>query len=324
MGVERISEELKGVKPGKDFSVFLVCLLIAFLFWLLNAFTKAYSTVIEIPIEYVNIPNDKILSKALPDKTSAEISGTGFRLLSVSFLDTPEPIEIDFHQGNKQAGFKKVVSSFGPEALRAQVLDEIPSELSLGSLSIDSLKVVVEDKSEREVYVASEIDFKVEYPFFLNGEVSITPSSVTILGANSVVQGIDSIRTQELELGNVQKRITKDIELQFPMGVESEMKKVSISIPVDEFTEGVLEVPITINNLPVDQELILLPSAITVTYLVGLSEYDKVNAGSFEFSVDASSIVKGKTTLIVKQNKVPSFVEVQDFSPHKLEFILKK
>ncbi len=324
MNVDQISKDLKKVKPSKNLSVFLVCLLIAFLFWMLNAFTKSYSTVIEIPIEYINIPSDKVSTIALPDKASAEVSGSGFRLLSISFFDSPEPILVDFDLGNKQVGFKKLVSSFGPEFLRSQVLNDIPSELSLGSLSIDSLKVIVEDKGSKKLRIGANLDMNIEYPFFLNGKIDISPSHITILGANSLVQNLDSVSTELIKLGNIQENTNKEIALLFPTGIESEIVEVTITIPIDEYTEGEIDVPISILNLPNKKALILLPSSISVTYLVGLSKYDKVKKEDFNFSVDASMIEKGKPVLIVTLNSNPEFIQVQDYSPHKVEYILKK
>lgn len=323
MNVDQISKKLSGIKPGKNLSVFLVCLLLAFLFWMLNAFTKQYSTVIEIPIEYLNIPKDKILSKSLPVKTSVEVTGTGFRLLTVSVFDSPEPILIDFNVGNKQIGFKKLVSSFGPDQLRSQVLNNFPSDLSLSSLSIDSLKVIVEDKSKKSLKVGVNLAMDIEYPFFINGQIIIEPKTITIMGGNSAIQSMDSIYTDLLDLGNLQSSFKQLIKLNIPKELESNIDEVTIEIPVDEYTEGKIEIPIEIENLGEMKQLIVLPSSITVTYLVGLSQYEMVKADDFKFIVDASQIEEGKTTLLVTQKRTPKYVQVQEFSPHKVEFILK-
>lgn len=324
MDVEKITDELKWVKPGKDFSVFLICLIIASVFWLLNALTKTYSAVIEIPITYVNIPSDKILSRTLPSKTNAEITGSGFRLLSVTLFNAPEPIVIDYLKGNLRKSFKRNESSFGPDELRNQVMNDIPPEVSLGTISLDSLKMVVEDKSVRMIPVAADLQMEIEYPFFLNGQIEVEPLEIEVAGANSVVSSLDSIRTVRLEMGKANKRLVKDLELDFPHGLESKVKQVQVKIPIDEYTEGQMEVPIKISGLPKGQKLVLFPPSVKATYLVGLTQYETISEEDFTFEVDANEIIKGRTTLIVREKASNEKIQLQDFKPHKVEFILKK
>ncbi|MGB0404038.1 MAG: hypothetical protein ACPGEG_08075 [Salibacteraceae bacterium] len=324
MDVERITDELKGVKPGKDFSVFLICLIIASVFWLLNALTKTYSTVIEIPITYVNIPSDKILSRVLPGKTNAEIKGSGFRLLSVTLFNTPEPIVIDYQKGNLRKGFKRFESSFGPDELRNQVMNDIPSEVSLGTISLDSLKMVVEEKTLWTVPVAADVIMEIEYPFFINGIIEVEPNEIEVAGANSIVNALDSIRTIQLDMGVANKRLVKDLELSFPNGVESTINQVRVKIPIDEYTEGQMEIPIKVTGLAKGQRLVLFPPSVKATYLVGLTQYENISEDDFLFEVDAKEITKGKTTLIVREKSTNKKIQLQDFKPHKVEFILKK
>lgn len=322
--MDQIPERFQRVKPGADFSVFLVCLLIAFTFWLLNAFTKSYSTVVEIPITYINLPQDRVLSNELPEKASAELNGTGFRLLSVSFFNTPDPIIVDFDKGSQRGNEMRIESSFGSESLRSQIMDEIPSEVSLGEFSLDSLKVVLESKNTRTIGIAPQIAYEMEYPFFLNGEISTNPATIEISGGNSRIHAVKQINTEALDFNQLTKRIEKDVELEFPEGVSSKTKMVTLTIPVDQYTEGKKQISIRTKNLSPEEELLLFPAKVEVTYLVGLSDFDKVSEDQFVFEVDAKEIIKGKTTLIVRQIDQPQKVQIQDFKPHKVEFILKK
>lgn len=324
MDVERFSKEVGRFKLGKDFSVFLICLLIATLFWLLNAFTKTYSTVIEIPIEYSNLPQDRILANELPKETTAEVTGTGFRLLSVSFFNQPDALTIDYNSGKKQALKSGESSIYSPDYIRAQVMAEIPSELTLGAISIDSLKMTVEDQTSKLVWVKSNHSYQVEYPFFFKSAVEVSPKQIEIIGGFSVLKSIDTVYTEEHNFGELKHPTTKDLGIQLPAGVSSKTSKITVHLPVDEFTEITKKVDLKITNLDSKNELILFPQQVEVTGLVGLSDFDKVSEQDFTFEVDASEIEKDRTTLIVKLVDQPKEFQLQEYKPHKVEFILKK
>ena len=68
-----ILEDVKRFLTSKDLLIFLFFLLITAFLWLLEALRKNYETVIQIPISYVNLPNDYIITNELPQKTRITI-----------------------------------------------------------------------------------------------------------------------------------------------------------------------------------------------------------------------------------------------------------
>jgi len=90
----RISKKLKFIKKD-DLSIFLACMAIATLFWLLNALGREYISKINYPIKILyklSAKKRKRVTK-IPSKVSLEVSGKGWDLLKFKFKKT-EPIKL--------------------------------------------------------------------------------------------------------------------------------------------------------------------------------------------------------------------------------------
>ena len=62
-------------------SVYFICVAFAILLWLLTMLGKSYSTEISVPIEFTNLPQNKIVSSELPTVIKVGVSGRGFNLI---------------------------------------------------------------------------------------------------------------------------------------------------------------------------------------------------------------------------------------------------
>ncbi len=75
--------------------VFLACLFLSCLFWLLTSLSKNYIEVIQIPITYENLPEDMLVVNELRDHLDAEVKIYGFDLLWYWFRLDKNALPID-------------------------------------------------------------------------------------------------------------------------------------------------------------------------------------------------------------------------------------
>jgi hypothetical protein len=88
------------IRLSQRASTFLVCLIVSILLWISQALSRDYTTRISLPLEYVNLPNDKVLAEPLPTQISVEVKTSGFDLMKFGLKHPIHPIVIDAHRFN--------------------------------------------------------------------------------------------------------------------------------------------------------------------------------------------------------------------------------
>ena len=93
---------------------------------------------------------------------------------------------------------------------------------------------------------------------------------------------------------------------------------VEIFIPVEKFTEGEVQIPVSflseMNNIK------LFPEIVTVTYIVALKDYQKVNKDLFIIQLIPGTQTNKNIELIHH----PSFVKVIKIEPQHIDYIILK
>jgi hypothetical protein len=101
--------------------------------------------------------------------------------------------------------------------------------------------------------------------------------------------------------------------------------KVDVYIPVEKFTEGVIEVPVQPTNLAKGFSLKTFPDKVKVRYMVSLSRYNKISPAMFKAVVDASGLEKEHPEKIVVQLiQKPEFIRMAELESERLDYIMRK
>ena len=86
---------IKKIKVNKNAIVFAFFLLLSVVFWFLNALGKEYTTEINYPVSYVNLPDNQAFIGKVPSTTKLKVSGLGFTLLQYKYSYSPLPFIVD-------------------------------------------------------------------------------------------------------------------------------------------------------------------------------------------------------------------------------------
>ncbi|MCB0481392.1 MAG: hypothetical protein KDC83_08155 [Flavobacteriales bacterium] len=311
-------------RPGKNLSVFIICLIIALTFWFLNAFTKSYHTTVSFPVKYINLPDNQVLVSELPSVVQFEVTGFGFSLLTRQLRSNTDSLELDYDAATVLRKGDRSVRSISGQSLIELANSELPDDIIINRIIGDTIRMVLEKSEERILFVSLDRSITLADQFFINGKIKIEPASVVVKGPPSFLDELDSIKTLPLSANAQDKSINKELDLVFPQGISSESKKVNVYIPIDRKTQGEIKVPVQIEGEIGDRTLVLFPPEVTVTYITGLRDYEGIQANQFVFEVNTNEIASDKTYLIIKQRQVPSNVSIVAYDPHKVEYILKK
>lgn len=322
--MERYAE----MRSNQRLYVFLICLFIATAFWFLNAFTKDYDTVVDVPIRYINFPKDKILHNKLPETLGINVEAFGFDLLAVNLGRSLDTVEVDCRSLKLQRSGAREYAYYSTRMLREEIAKRLNSEIKVQGIVQDSIAFIMEPRLVSVVPVRHQVTVEMEKQYILDGIVETRPARVKVSGPKSMIDTLRVIRTEVRAYTDTKERVEEMVPLILPgePGVLiTEPASVQVIVPVDRFTEGTIELPIEIYNLPDSLEMNLYPDKYKVVYQVALNKYDKVSADDFKVSVDYHEIVGGSaTTLKVHLEAYPSFVHPVLQTPEKVEYILKK
>lgn len=104
-----------------------------------------------------------------------------------------------------------------------------------------------------------------------------------------------------------------------------ETEEVVITGNVDKFTEGSVKVPFDIKAVSSDVKLTTLTENINITFVVGLSDFNKVVPSLFKVECDYKySEDQNLTYLIPKLVKKPKFIKSYKISPQTIDFLIQK
>ena len=307
----------------KDYYAFSICLLLATLFWLLNALSKDdYKTIIRIPVKYVNLPANLSVMNRLPSSLSFEVTADGYSLLLQYLKSGKDTIIIPAEElqkrkkGNRQQAFLSTKKVFG------KIASQLTHGVEVTRILTDSIYFDFDRKITRLVSVKLDTSLSFHPQYLLAGDIELKPTAVNVTGPGSVIDTITEIITKHLQFDDLSGNITTNVSFDLPPGdtsIKVKPNKVLVMVPVDKFTESSIKLPVKTLNLPDSFKIKLFPDSVEVFYNVALSKFDKVQAELFTANVDFSTSDGMKAqTLQVKINHFYVFVKLIRFSPNKL------
>ncbi|MFA9390481.1 MAG: CdaR family protein [Prolixibacteraceae bacterium] len=305
--------------------IFSVCFLIASGLWLVNAFGKRYETTVSMPVQYTNLPKNKVLVQAPPSTIEIKMEANGFTLLRHKIKLTINPLNFNIKaftnnlMSNDNINNYKVASDqFIPQFSR-----QVSSEIKLIDITPDTLYFQFDQVISEKKAIAYNFELNFENQFFLLDSVRFTPDSVMVRGPKSIVQKMDKVYTKKQKFKNLNTSVKRNVLLEEQDQLQFEPRRVVVNIPVSQYTEYNEKIPITEFNVPDSIKLVTLPGKIDISCLVALTEYKSLSPSSFIIGVDYNDIVENLNALPIKVYGNPGHVKMLKYSPASVKFIIE-
>jgi YbbR domain-containing protein len=172
--------------------------------------------------------------------------------------------------------------------------------------------------------VVANADIQYLPRFFNSGEMEIIPPVVKVTGPRALVQKTDTIYTRYRRFRKVKSDLDKELTLDIPDGFSADPKKVSIQLPVDEFTQKSFYSPITIRSLPAGIIVRLFPRDAEISFSVGLKQYSEVTPENFTVYVEWEDIENGLTVLPLRTGDIPEGLRSLNINPKHVEYLIER
>ncbi|MGB0980733.1 MAG: YbbR-like domain-containing protein [Winogradskyella sp.] len=298
---------------------FLLFFGIAFIFLIFSKLSTSYKQTIKLNVELVNVANDVVLQHDTLHTIDAFIETKGFTLLPFIFEDF-NTITIDAKTDvTSRSGYY----NFDVQKHRFLIEDQLGKSIKLLSLKPDTLMLHYSKMASK--YVPIQLNKAINYAsgFDVKGPFKLNTDSVKIVGSAIDVNKIEFIATDKLVLKDVKTAINKTIKLNTANynKVKIYPETVTINATITRFTEGTIEVPVTIINKPNATTINYFPKTVMVSYYVDLESYNTIKPTDFSVECNYLEAKTNKTYFIPKITKKPKSVARVNLKQKRIDFI---
>jgi YbbR domain-containing protein len=302
-------------------SVFFTCLSLAVIAWIFTTLSDPLPYKVKKVLAFKNTPQKRAFHSLQPDTVDATIQGTGWQMLFSKINSDSKPLTVDLR--SLETHNYVVIDS----TQLKQINKGKDAANRISSIDPDTLYFDFSNRLIKKVPVQLTMSVAYQKQFAVSGNIIVRPAYVTVSGPIERLREITSWKTDSLKLDNVNETINTRVNLK-PSNegnLNVYPRSVQAIIPVDEFTEKTLEIPVKLINNNNYYNVKLFPQKIKVTFTTSLSRYADIDEDLFEAIVDLNLWRdKGFTTLPVTLIHMPPFCKVVRVSPANIDFYIKK
>lgn len=320
-----IKKWLPGIKaffstvPWKNVLAFLFFLVLAFIFWLMLFFQKEnVDGTYRIPLKYTNIPDDVVFDAPLPSFIEVSVADNGSQIFR---LDMRKRDSLEINVAEITKGNNAILQG---DQYRQLIRERLfPSTVIRGyypmNISLSTSKL-----QSKELPVVFDGEITTSRPNLVADSVTFIPEVVMAYGSKQSLSQLKSAATEYTVFKNLKATSQLPIKINSIEGIKFVPSEVDIYIPIEEYTERIIEIPITATHVPAGLDVKFFPSRANVIFSVTLEEYKKIVPEDFSIKLDYRkfhSNEDGRVELVLTDQ--PSSATNPRISPTSVEFLFE-
>ncbi|WP_367389906.1 hypothetical protein [Lewinella sp. LCG006] len=313
----KIKNPLADISP-EDRIILAICLGFAFVFWILVKFSKEYTVVRTVALQY-ELPQGKAFVTPPPESLIVNLTAQGWYFLMAGILG--RKYELAYAVPDHS------VFNLTPTQIRTD-LDDIVNdkEVEITNLVFDGVRIALEEQEQLllPVRLFSTLSFAEEH--HLADSIIITPDSVWITGPASQIAALTFWAADSLILEDLSKDYIGQLSLRIPEdGLRVAPDAIQVQVPVERFTEKSIFVDVEVVN-PLADSIRLFPDKALIKCVIGLRHYNDISAADFRLIADLkkSFIREGKNTVPLELVQSPAYLHNALITPRAIEFFVIK
>ena len=305
--VKSLNKQTKAFFHGeqwKEALVFFFFVLLAFGFWLLQSLQQEYEITLAFPIKYKELPADIAFNEEIPQQVTAKVKDKGSVLLNYTLGRTLQPIEVRLNTEEKQGTLH-----FSKKQIENDIQKQLLSTTALIEFEPQQIAAPFSQRKHKALPVKFDGDIQFITGFQLSGEIQIEPNTVDAYASAAALDTLQEVLTQftEVKKGNNLVPTT-----------------VTVTLPIEEYTEKSLTLPIICKGVPHHYKVRLFPSEVTVTCSVPLSRFKALSESQFEITIDYNELEQNASgSCYVHLTRKPEWVHTPTLLPTQVEFLLE-
>ncbi len=304
----------------RKLTIFFICLLSAITAWLLLSLSNKYEYEVKTVVSYQNQPTNKAFNTLQSDTVLLDVQGSGWQLLFTKLRIVPNHVKVDLTP-LKERNF--IVFS---EQLKQVNLDYSTNQKII-AVHPDTLYFDFTTRKFKKVPIKLISELVFVKQFGQSKKIILKPSMVTISGPKEQLDQIKFWYTDTFKRKKINNELNEKINLLASKDANISIfpNATEVNIPVEEFTEKIISIPIKVINNQEFYDIKLIPDRVNVTLMVPLSDYADLQEDDFEAVVDLNVWKRdGASQLPVKLIKKRPFARLRKLDPLQVNFIVRK
>ena len=315
----KLKERKPWIKRG-PLKTFLFFLGFSTMIWVVTQFSKDYTDVLEMPIVYTNLPKDKILVGDIPKKIDIRIRDRGFYIAWNRVF--PQDIMIDISDAREEE--KSLV--YDLELQKTAILSQLNLDYENVVFLQKDIKISFEQRAIKKVAIIASKDLSFAVGYSALKEIELEPDSIMVSGPASLLDTLTTIKTKPLKINNISNDVKGKVKLETSKykDLTFYLDEVNYSIRTEKFTEGKVEIPIKLLNVPEGTNVVIFPKDVVIYYQVSLKNFEKIDSSSFLVAVDFKNAKDSDGFLIAQILEEPKQVNNIRLNEKKIQFVIKR
>jgi len=299
---------------------FLFFFLVSLLLWLLSQLSKNYYYTLKVPVIYYNFPADTYSDIAHVDTLKVRIKASGYQIIGLRIKKNVLKFDVKKHDLIR----KKI---WYPKTLKNQIQYEVTGfSNTILNISPDTIYFKENDWNKKKLPIRPQFDITYKPGYKNTEKYTLLPAFVWVFGSQENLDTLRFINTKNYHFDKVSVDVDRDLELLIPSDLKSNIKKTHFHLPVDQFLEDTLTLPVQIINFPKNQKIIIFPDKALVKYKLFSKDYKRLSPDDFKLVVDYNKKIKTEDEwrLVPQLIKYPDVIFDYQISPKNIAFLIKK
>jgi len=305
----------------KEIFIFISFVLLAFSFWLLQSLQDDSERRFEVSLRYKNVPDEWTLSENNPKTVSVVLKDKGISFLYYVWNKRLSSMDISVADLQKTPDSLLLVTN---KMLESVLAKQLIISTSIIFFEPNDIKLRYDMLSSRLSQVSANISITTKPGFQLSDSITISPSQVNLFGSSKALESLDQIKTKPIALDGVEKTRELTVQLDLPTGVKADIETVKLTVPVEEYTEKTMHLPVHCFDIPDGYVLRMFPSVVEISCTLPLSVFRELTEEMLEIMIPFSEFEENQATgkIPVRLTRKPAWVNTI-IVPGEVEFIIE-
>lgn len=310
--------------------VFLVFVVLSSVLWFYRTLDDTFVASISYPVRYQNLPKNKILLSTPPERVLLRVRGNGYTIVS-NKLKFKTPLNFNV---NSFLLYSQAYDSMSVYILSRYAREELSEELNNKNTDLEIISILPDSiffsfartKAKKLAIKPSIVDdgYFLAKQHIINGPIVVKPDSVEVVGPSSIIDTLHYISTKNIQATELSDTFKKKINVANYEQIKIPIDKVTVTIPIDKYTEIGYEVPIHSKHVPDSINMKLFPRTVKVNFNIAHSHISKVSDADFQPYVDYNEINNSNeqsNRLSIKLDSIPPYIHALRLYPSGVEYI---
>jgi hypothetical protein len=302
----------------KRLHIILTTILVAILLWISVKLGFQYQTVVNARVAIEQIPPGMAIGSRLPHSLHLRLRGDGWQLVPVVMgPDLVYPVDLrTFPYMTKIITLRDVVERLS-----------IPMGVQVLSMAPDSLVVRLDRRREKRISVRPDIAISFRDGYAQIGTTVVTPESVSITGAETVLAHLDAWNTEHLDLENVRSSVDREVPLADTSGniLSFSPAAVRVRMEVQALAEKTFSgIPVRITDVPANLDVIVIPPKIDLVIRSGVERLSALSTQDFQVVAPYNDLITDTSGIFVPAVQLPAGATMVSRRPERLQYVIRQ